>query len=594
MARPSRRGGRAPRAALLLLVLGVLAGARALHAQAPTDLALLRGLDFERQGRYAEAVNAFREVLGREPANAQALLGAERTYAQLGRRDSTLALAVRALAADPTNTIAWTVRVRSARSLGGEALAAEALGQWMAVAPQSEAPYRELVRTLLAVDRPDDAREAVMSARRRLGDSTRLRPELAQVEAAAGNWMRSAVEWRAALLASSDLQTVAAFNLQQTPEPWHDRVVHALIDPDSSSPPRRLAADLLLGWNQPDRAWQILQTGLPAAPAERRAVLQAFADRARAQEGSAPQRIAAAALERIARDLPPAEASRYRIESARAFAAAGDQASARRVLRTMADDRDAPAGVSASATATLVELYARDGDAEQAARVFEENRGRLPGSEAARLGLLVARGWITAGHLERAEAVITGDSSLAADEVRGWIALYRGQLGDARELLRASATPTRGPEAVRNIERAGVLALLQAVKADTFPALGAALYTAARGDTAQAARQLTALAREPGTDGRAELLAAAAHFTAAAGDAAGAEALWREVVERYPQEPPAPAALLALGRALAARGDNPGAIARLEALILQYPQSALVPEARRELDRVRNLIPRSE
>jgi hypothetical protein len=35
------------------------------------------------------------------------------------------------------------------------------------------------------------------------------------------------------------------------------------------------------------------------------------------------------------------------------------------------------------------------------------------------------------------------------------------------------------------------------------------------------------------------------------------------------------------------------AASRLETLILDYPESALVPEARRELDRIRGLVPRS-
>jgi len=584
----SRSGSRLPAPVVLLLALAVR-----LSAQVPNDVVLLRALDFERQGRNDDAVAAFRQVLQRDPANAQALLGAERVYAQLNRRDSTLALAMRALASDRLNNTAWTVRVRTARSLGGETMAAEALGQWMAAAPQSEAPYRELVRTLLAVQRPDDARDAVNAARQRFGDPDRLHPEMAQVEAAAGNWIRAATEWRAALLHSGDILGTATFNLMPAPIAQRDRVVRALTDPDSAGGPRRLAADLLLGWNQAERAWQILQTGLPTDATERRSALQMFADRARAQDGQPPQRMAAAALERIASELPPSDAARYRIESARAFSAAGDQASARRVLRAMADDPGAPAGVSASATSTLVELFAKDRNPAEAARLLNQNRSRIPGSEAARLGLVVARGWIAAGDLARADEAVTGDSSLAADEIRGWTALYRGDLATARELLRAGTGPMRGPESARNVERASVLALLQAARSDSAPALGAALYLAARGDSLRAATALIAVARTPGVEGQAEMLAVAAQFTAAGGDDSGAEALWREVADRYPDAAPAPVAILALARAMAARGDSRGAVTRLEALILQYPQSAMVPEARRELDRVRNLVPRS-
>jgi tetratricopeptide (TPR) repeat protein len=590
---PRRRAAAALVGARLAFALAVLCAAVPLAAQTPAELALARGLDFERQARFEDAVAAFRLVLAREPAHAQALLAAERVYAQLGRRDSAIALARRALAADPLNTTAWTVEVRSSRLLGGETMAAEVLGRWMAAAPQSEAPYRELVRTLLATGRTDDARQAVESARRQLRDPGRMRPELAQVEAAAGEWGRAAGEWRTALVGQPDLVATASFNLMPAPVAQRERVVRALLDPDTAGAPHRLAADLLLGWNLPDRAWAVLRAALPSDAAERRSALQGFADRARAQDGQGPQKVAAAALERVAADLPPVEASRYRIESARAFAAAGDPASARRLLRQMADDPLAPPDVVQSATTTLVELYARDRDPAEAARLLQQQQGRLPGTELARLGLLIARGWIAAGQLTNADAAIAADSSLAADEVRGWTALYRGDLAQARERLRSGIGPTRGAEAGRNVERAAVLSLLQAVKADTARALGAALYLAARGDTVRSARALVDVARAAAGDVQAEVLAYAARYTAAAGDPAGAEALWSEIATAHRESAPAATALLALARLMAARGDSAGAARHLEALILEYPASALVPEARRELDRVRGLVPRS-
>lgn len=604
---PSRNGYRIPDTGyktgagvrFLLVVAGLfVSGVRypvsaVAQQQVPNDALILRGLDFERQNRHEDAANVFRQVLAREPANTQGMLGAERVFTQLGRRDSIMALTTRALAADRLNNTAWTIQVRTARQMGGEAMAAEVLGRWMVAAPQSESPYRELVRSLVAVQRYDDAREAVAMARQRFNDPNRLRSDLAQAETASGNWPRAAGEWRAAVIQQEDLATVASFNLLPTPIAQRDRVVTALTEPDSASAPRRLAAELLLGWRQAERAWQLMQTALPAGLPERRSALQSFADRARAHEGPAPQRVAAAALERIAVDLAPAEAARYRIESARAFAAAGDQASARRVLRAMADDPNAPPGVAGSATASLVELYAKDGNSEEAARLLQQNRARLGGSEAERLAHVIARSWIAQGRLDRAEAQVQGDSSIAADEIRGWTALYRGDLVHAREWLRLGGAPPRGPEAARNVDRAGILALLQAVKADTLPALGAALQLAARGDTARAARAVVAVARAPGTEGHAELLHLAALFTAAAGDGPGAEALWTVVADSFPEQAPAPVALLALARLMGARGDVAGATRRLESLILTYPGSAMVPEARRELDRLRGAVPRS-
>src|SRR3954462_12983333 len=92
---------------LFLLCVGASVRPCVGQAQVPADALILRGLDFERQGRNEDAVNAFKQVLAREPANSQALLGAERVYTQLGRRDSIMAMANRALTADRLNNTAW-------------------------------------------------------------------------------------------------------------------------------------------------------------------------------------------------------------------------------------------------------------------------------------------------------------------------------------------------------------------------------------------------------------------------------------------------------------------------------------------------------
>lgn len=551
-----------------------------------------RAYELERQGRNADAAAAFRQVLARDPLNAPALLGAERVYTQLGRRDSIMAMVQRSLLVDSTHAIARTIEFRTARAMGGETAAADALRRWLAAAPASEAPWRELVRVLLGSNRTDEAREAVTTARARLADSTRLRPELAQVEQQAGNWPLAAREWRAELLRRGDVHATAVFHLQPAPVAVRERLLRTLIGTDSSQAPRRLAAELLLGWNEPAQAWRMVQAALPANREERANALRLFADRARAREGVEAQRIAATALEQLATLVGPAEAARYRIESARAFADAGDAAAARRVLRAMADDPAAPAGIGQNATATLVELYVREGNPGEAARLLERNRERLGGSETDRLNRSVARGWIARGDLAAAERTVAADSSLAADEVRGWIALYRGDGARATDLLRGAGV--RPGDRERPAERAAVVALLQALEADSVPELGAAFFVAARGDTAAAARALLTLARAPRGAGRSELLAYTARFLEVAHDTARADSLWTDIAEHYAESAPAPAALLALARAQAGRGDVAGAVRRLEHLILTYPGSALVPEARRELDRVRGLVPRSE
>src|SRR5262245_43128268 len=97
----------AAQCALVVFLLCACAAVRLLPAQVPNDALILRGLDFERQNRNEEAAAVFRQVLAREPANAQAMLGVERVYTALGKRDSIMAITGRALQADRLNNTAW-------------------------------------------------------------------------------------------------------------------------------------------------------------------------------------------------------------------------------------------------------------------------------------------------------------------------------------------------------------------------------------------------------------------------------------------------------------------------------------------------------
>jgi len=578
-----------PRVVLLLLVLGVWPWAAA-RAQ---DLTA-RGFEMEREGRWGEAAAAFTGVLAHDPANVPALLGAERVYAQLGQRDSVLPLVRRALAVDSTNMYVRQIELRTARALGGEAAAADVLRRWLAAAPHSEAPYRELVRSLVALGRPEDARAAVAQARAVLGD-TALRAEAAAAAVLSGDWPRAAAEWRGAVAADPAMITAARFSLQGTPADARPRLVRALTDPDTSLTGRRIAAELLVGWQDAPRAWALLQRALPDEARARDAMLRSFADRARNQPGAPAERVAGEALERLAGDATGADAARLRIESARAFWEAGDNDAARRMLAAIADDPASPPDVAASSVGALIEMSVRAGDVAAAADLLRQRRDRLPEGQALAFGLTIARGWLARGELAHAEATVAPDSSLAADAIRGWAALYRGDVATARDLLRASGA---SPDAEGGAERAAVVALLAAADADTSVSLGAALERAGRGDTAGAAQALAALAggSDPALQSdqaRAAALEVAARFAAAAHDSVAADTLWRRIADQLPGTPPAPAAMLAVARGMAARGDIPGATHQLEAMILRYPASALVPEARRELDRVRGLVPRS-
>jgi len=575
--------GRIARGALSLLAL-------LLPAPALGQAALARAMDMEQQGLWGLAAASYAAALRQEPGNAIALLGLERVGEQAGWRDSVVAYAARAIGDDSTNTTARAVEVRGLRATGRDSLAAAALARWVAVEPRSPMPYREWAQLDLAAGRAGDARDVVALARERLRSPTVLAPEMARVEIASGHWTRVAVEWRAGVTGEPQYAEAAAFSLRPAPVAERDGVLGILMAPGAgTTAARRLAADLLLGWNEPGRAWELLRAELPPAGPLRVAALRTFADRARTLDGPGAQHAAAEAYEMLVGLEPPAAAVGTRIESARSYADAGEAAAAQRVLRPLVADPLADAATRSSAIAAMIELQVRAGDPAAAAQLLDANAAALAGTQREVLGRSIALGWLRRGDLARAAAAIDRDSSLRAFEIRGWVAVYRGQLAEGGQALRSAGAMGGDPGAAA--ARVATVTLLGAVGRDTLPALGAALLLAERGDSLAASRALVPIARQVGGDGEPALLSWAARFAGAGGDAADAEALWREITERFPTSSQSPAAELALARALASRGDLQGARDRLEAMILAHPESALVPEARRELDRVRGMVP---
>jgi hypothetical protein len=563
-----------------------------LPARAVGQDVVQRALELEERGQYADAAALYGAVLRAEPANVMALLGVERADAEIGWRDSTLAFARRAIAADSTSSTARAIEIRVLRGLGRDSLAAAALERWVAVEPASEAPYREWVRLSLRAGRLHDATDAVALARRRLRRQTALAPEMAQIYAAQSDWVHAASEWRDAVAAQPPYADAAAYSLRPAPPQVRDAVERALTAAGSASPVgRRVAANLLLGWGQPGRAWAMLRGVLPARTSERLELLRSFADRARSLDGPGAQLAAAEAYEMAAALASREEATRLRIEAARAYAGGGDRGAALRLLRSMAGDPAANDDMRTAAAGATIQLLVAEGNPQSAERLLDSAGARLTGTDRASLRRLIARGWLRLGALDRADAALGPDSSLAAEEIRGWAAVYRGDLARGAGLLRGVGAGFGERNAAP--QRAATVALLAAVDRDTLPALGAALLMAARGDSLEASRALVAVARGLSGDGVPAVLSWAARFAAAGHEPAEAEALWRQIAEQYSASSAAPAAELALARSLAGRGDLRGAAERLEALILAHPESALVPEARRELDRVRGLVPGS-
>ncbi len=572
-----------------------LLAARSLPAQA-----IGQGFELERAGQYEQAASVYFATLRAEPTNLSALLGLERVLPPLNRLRELLPAAQRAAAASPANVALRGVLLRSYVALNEPDSARVVALRWAAAAPRDEAPYREWAIALEDAHRHGLAREVLLAGRQVLGRPGAFGVELAELSQLSGDWEGAAREWAAALREAPVQLPNAASVLAEAPEPERERIARVLTSGGAAGEPgplaRRLAGELLLGWGQAARAWAVFEPSVTVPSSDASFALQRFADLAAAHGSPAARRVRALALARYADMAPEPVAARARADAARAFIAAGDRAAARDVLERVARDTAAPPDAQQLAQAAVIEALIDEGQLDDAAQQLASDT-RLSADDRAALRLRLARARIAGGDLDRAGSTVAGDSGVEALALQGWIALYRGRLGEAQRLFR-SAGPYAGDRRDAT-DRSEMVALLQHLSADSSPELGGALFLLARGDSAGAIAALRRAADRVGTagggEGRADVLLVAGRVAARLGleQQQAALTLFTEVVKTGGQGAAAPAAELEWARLLARRQQAADAIQHLEHLILSYPGSAVVPEARRELERVKGTIPKS-
>jgi tetratricopeptide (TPR) repeat protein len=297
------------------------------------------------------------------------------------------------------------------------------------------------------------------------------------------------------------------------------------------------------------------------------------------------------ALEALAGRLPPPQAARSRLDAAQAYADAGRHDEARRVLGALATDRETPPQLAAGASLTLIGVLIDEGKIDEAERRLRDVHGELSVDEYNGLRRRILLGWVRNGKLARADSALAGDSTVEALALAGRVALYRGDLAQARRRFQAAGpfAGSRGEATARTV----LLALIQPIEADTLPALGVALLALERGDSGAAVSGLDAVARVlPVEKGAAELRLLIGRIEMQRGRRDEAERALRAAAASDAQAT-APAAELELARLLLSTGRRDDAVHTLEHLILTYPQSAVVPQARRELDVARGAVPRT-
>jgi tetratricopeptide (TPR) repeat protein len=573
------RGCRASVSGWLVAVVVMAAGVvvPSAGAQGTAGDALQRAMTAEDQGDRTRAAVAYREVLqqaltvGNPDGNrvAIALLGLERVWAEAGALDSIVPVARRVLQLRPTDPTAHTVHLRTLVTMGRDDEARTAFTLWRRVAGTDGAPYREYARLLMQQGRALAADSLLSDAARLLGAGGALSGETAQLHVSLGRWQAAAAAYREALVDQPWLETAALYGLQRTPAASRDSVRAVFLADPPRLLPRRLLSSLEFAWSEPRRAWQAL-AALPADDSTT-AAWRAFGERAEMNESWLVARDAWAAVFERTSDL---ESQR---RSADAALRAGDAAGALTLLARRSKGGDDAARRRALLPIEIAAL-GEVGRVADAQRTLDAERSRLDDGTRAALARPLVGAWLRAGDLTRAKAAMEGTDLAEDDEIAGTLALYEGDLVTARKRLVRAAT--QRPELV------DALGILARVRLDQSPGLGSAFLLLAKRDSAAAAARFTQLADSVGTAAPA-LLAQAARLSAVA----TAVPMWERIVRDFPKSPEAPESLLSWARVLRDRGDKAGATARLEQLLIEYSDSALAPQARRELERLKGMVP---
>ena len=533
---------------------------------------MMHALELESSGKYREAATLFRSALRATPT-ANALLGLERSYAEIGATDSLLPLLDTLIAAKPRDPLYRTVQLRSYQLLRQDDRLRGAFERWAREVPRDVTPYREYARILLQLNRPASADSIVARGRVLSGGSSReLQYETAQSRAAMGAWVLSAQSWRIALADAPHLAGAAAFALAPAPAAVRDSLRSALARLPSEPGPRRALAELELTWGRPQEGWDALR----AIPSDTTAATmwEEFGDRAFAEERWSIAHDALSSALKVRRT--PGLAQR----AATAALRSGVPAEVFTLVPLTEVERD-PASTAREVVPLHVSaLIALGRPADADALIARFDRWLAPGQRM-RLASVLASAWTRAGDLPRARAALASAGAEAdSSEAAGWLALYEGRLRDARQLMRSPRDP--GPES------AFALGVLARTKGDSASELGAAFLALARADSAGAATRFVASAAQH-PEAAPALLLVAARLQGSHTDAA--IPLWRRVVTEFPASPEAVESELEWARVLRKRDDAAGAITHLEHLILSAPQSALLPLARRELEMARGAMP---
>lgn len=568
----------------VLPVFGMISLAAPLVGQRnqPVVGALAVALGAERRGDLDLALENFRLVLVDRPADIQAIVGLSRVLPALDRRSELMAPLDSAIVLDSTNTGLLALAVRNWTLLGETDSAAAYAARWSELAGDDPGPYREWALSALEIRNHAAARRALELGRQQLSDGSMLAPELAQLDQAEGNVANAAREWLQAIKRMPSYRASAVLLLAAARPDDHDAVLKALAD-QGGDEARRLRGLLLMTWGDPAAGVAELIAVMPESAEQALTVARLAVDALKDRR----DRVALEALARIKEILADREQGEARVRSwmaaAEAWADAGNETEARRLLALIAADPAAPDGVATSAANTLLAVLLAEGRMASADSLYRSLAPSLTLDERDAARRKVALAFARGGEIDRARALMASDSSVAGFDVRGRLSLLAGDIGEARNWLRLAGPYSEVRQ--RAVDRVQMLALLAAVKRDTLRELGTAMLHLEQGDTATAVAQLGNLADSLDPPAAAAFRLFAANLAIARADST--QALGLAIAADTSAAPAtSPSARLLSARIVAARGDTSRAERLLESLIIDFPESAMVPEARRLRNRI--------
>ncbi|MYG50732.1 MAG: hypothetical protein F4164_15460 [Gemmatimonadales bacterium] len=540
-------------------------------------------------GRAAEAASALREHLARAPASSGALALLGELALESGEAAAFVPYAEAAVVAAPDEEVSrlWWVRGLTGAGRVDSALAVS--DRWLKEA--SGLSVARLARADAQLAAGDSA-----GAVRTLGDAAdpdrELLARFAGLLRAAGDGDRLAAVWVRLLALTppatdeveTGLRTAAADGAGVRAASFERLRARLAGRSDRSS---RAGAIVALRLGRAEAARALAET----APAPDESAAAAFLrEYVREAEAAAlPGEIAWSARRLAELSARPADRLRWLALAGDQALAAGDTASARRVLEELMRESTPGDGPHQLASRRLFALLAaKPASLAEAAAALDRYVRQYPDSAAVEAGLRgdLALGHARAGDLDAAEALVADARNrirIAAagrlDAAAARLALYAGRPDSARERASRSVREAEIGAAERT-RRLRLLTLVQAADtAEVRIAGAAALELFAAPDAFDPGPALRDLAGRPASSGRSVVLGFLADAAAGAGRARIAAALRRRIVLEHPGSPEAPAALLDLARA-SAPAD---AASWLEQLIVGYPRSALAPVARRML-----------